>query len=150
MAKTKHQKLANLMQAMLNAIEDHKAQVAKQLACVQLHFYERYAVLGRRSLMKESALHSMFLSHYIGLQTFAPDPHLRATCHQLPMLGALLNRSIYLASECRQSKGKGLLLIPWGVRTVLPKENKEKLERSYAEVNTNRYRVCCYLPRSCI
>lgn len=132
MAKTKHQKLANLMQAMLNAIDEHTAQVARQLDCVQLHFYERYALLGR-PLMKGSAFRSMCFLHYIGLKILAPNPNLRAACHQLPMIGILLDRSVYLLSEYRQSSSKRLWFIPWGVHIVLPKENQEKLERSCAQ-----------------
>lgn len=103
MAKTKHQKLA-----------------------------ERYALLGR-PLIKETAFHNMCFLHYIGLKSLAPNPNLRAACHQFPMLGILLNRSAYLFSECRQSSDEGLWFVPWGVHIVLPKENQEKLERSCAQ-----------------
>lgn len=133
MAKTKHQKLADLMQVMLDTIEDHKAKVAKQLDCVQLHFYERYALLGR-PVMKESAFRSMCFSHYIGLKNFASDANIKTICQQLPMLAMQLNLPTYLASQCRLSNGEGLWVIPWGVRIVLPRENQDKQKRSYAQV----------------
>lgn len=132
MAKTKHQKLADLMQTMLDAIEDHKTKVAKHLECVQLHFYERYALIGR-PLIKKSAFHSMCFSHYIGLKNFAPDSNTKAACQEFPMLGVLLERSTYLASECRQSSGEGIWFIPWGARIVLPRDNQDKLERNCAQ-----------------
>lgn len=129
MAKTKHQKLADLMQIMLVGIEEHKNKVAKQLECVQLHLYERYAILGR-PLIKELTFRSMCFSHYIALKNLVPNSNLRVICQQFPMLGILLNRSAYLLSECRQSNGEGLWFIPWGVQIVLPHENQAKLERS--------------------
>jgi hypothetical protein len=130
MAKTKHQKLADFMQAMLKAIEEHKMQFTKQLECVQLHFYERYALLGR-PLMKEPAFRNMCFSHYVGLKTFASNPTLRANCQQFPMLGILLNRSAYLFSECRQSSSEGIWFIPW--ECILCSLKKIKINWSAAQ-----------------
>ena len=42
MAKSKYEKLARLMLAMLDQIQKHSEQVAKQLNSVQLFFYEHH------------------------------------------------------------------------------------------------------------
>lgn len=47
MAKSKHQKLADLMQQMLDEIEEHFLKVTQDLNKVQLHFYEKQIVVGR-------------------------------------------------------------------------------------------------------
>ena len=133
MAKTKHQKLADMMEEMLDAIKEHGAKVARQLNVVQLHFYEPYALFGR-PLMTESALRRTFALTLPGsLQNLAPHASLRATCLEFPMLGTIISRPIYLLSECRQSSGDEMWMVPWRVKLVCPNENQSKLERSMAQ-----------------
>ena len=139
MAKTKHQKLADMMKSMFDAIEEHNQKVAKQLNLVQLHFYEPYILLGR-PLMKKSALREMFVTHYLSLQSFAQDPTLRSICQELPMLGTVITPPVHLLSESRQATGKGVWVAPWRVRIVLPEENRCKYERS-------RLQAILYCPR---
>jgi len=120
------------MQDMLQDLEDYHLRVAKQLNLVQLHFYEPYALFGR-PLMKLSALHAMFCTYYINLQILASSSSLRAICRELPMLGAIIKRPVYLTSECFVSSGEEAWMVPWRVRVVLPEDNQSKLERSQAQ-----------------
>lgn len=129
MAKTKHQKLADKMQAMLTAIDEHNTKVAKQLSLVQLYFFEPYASLDR-PLMTESALRGMFVTHYLNLRILAQDPSLRTICRELPMLGTILQRPFRLLSEFRKAGNEGMWVVPWKVKMVLPGKNHSKLERS--------------------
>lgn len=132
MAKTKHQKLADLMQEILDGIEEHSLQVTKQLNMVQLHFYEPYALFGR-PLMNQKAIREMFHTHYLCLQNLIPDFSLRTTCQKFPMLATNIQRPFYLVSECRIPRENGTWMVPWRVMIVLPHENQNKINRSKAQ-----------------
>jgi hypothetical protein len=128
MAKTKHQKLADKMQAMFDAIQVHISKVAKQFN-IELHFYQPYQVSGGPS-MTLSALKSMFFTHYLNLQRLSPNASLRNVCQKLPVLGILCQPPIQRLSTCQQAGEDGRWRVLWKARVVCPEENLSNLNRS--------------------
>lgn len=132
MAKNKHQKLADLMEQRLYDLNEHKHRVAKTLNFVFLGFYETNKLMGRPGT-PISVFQSMCSTHYLGLQSFAPDPLMREIYQKYPALAGFLYRPLYLRSECRQSRGNIRWAIPWGTKVELPEGHKVRFERNMAQ-----------------
>jgi hypothetical protein len=127
MAKTKHQKLAKLMQQILLGIEEHASKVAQQLNLIQMHFYEKKYIF-ERPLMPQKTLEKMMQSHFLGLQHFSPNPDLREKVLKNGMIGFILPEPAPSKSKIihRQTVG---WFIPWGVRVLSPRDNQAWLDQ---------------------
>lgn len=135
MALNKHQKLAGAMKSVLQNLDIFHEKVAEQSKSLQLYFYEKYLIAGR-PLMTERAVAAMMYTHRLGLSTFSPNKELQEAASSAPLIGMILSPPLYLRSQvlyCSNAKEDTLWLIPWGVKTVLPSENLERLEESKLE-----------------
>ncbi len=135
MALNKHQKLARAMKTVLQKLDVFHEKVAEQSRSLQLYFYEKYLIAGR-PLMSQRALAAMMYTHRLGLSMFSPNRELREAAGSSPLIGIILTPPIYLESQvlyCPNRNENTLWLVPWGVKSVLPNENIEKLEESKLE-----------------
>jgi hypothetical protein len=125
MAKTKHQKLADIMRKMLSDIEMHGADVMKAVNFVQMHFYEPFAIVGRPPI-KESAFKKMVCAHYANLRILSPDPAVRNICQELQCSGLYVNAPIRFQAY-QSVDNKGMWVNLWRVKTIFPENNKVNL-----------------------
>lgn len=92
MAKTKHQKLADLMQAMLNAIEEHRIQTKQLLDSMQLCLLERYSCIDPR--MVDAVDEELNLCRIVHVQNLWAAPNQSQLHHMTYFVGSLLTLKI--------------------------------------------------------
>lgn len=136
MAQTKHQKLANGMRQLLDALETHFHKAAVIVNSLQLHFYEPIPIIGR-PLMTKQALLTLMRTHICGLKLFSPCKELRTAAHDSPQIGIIVTPPFYLASNILTSlpdePTNAKWLIPWRVAIYLPSKNLQKLNETKLE-----------------
>lgn len=129
MAKSIHQKLADLMKKRLNAIDSYINQCAQQFNLILLHFYEQQFIWGR-PLMSKKTLHEMMHTHYMSLRRFAISSELKKIYKITPWLGTVISKHIFLNNQIVK-KQKARWFIPWGVKIVFPSDNKKLIEEGH-------------------
>ena len=84
---------------LLENLDIFHEKVAEQSKSLQLHFYEKYLIVGR-PLMTERALAAMMYTHRLGLSMFSPNRELRGRRpDSAPLIGMILSPPIYLRSQ---------------------------------------------------
>ena len=135
MSLTKHQKLARGIKSLLDTLDNFHLKVAKVSNVLQFHFYETHLILGR-PLITEKALAAMMHTHRYALRIFSPNEKMREAANSAPLIGIVLTPQFYLRSRvCFFPPGASNVIwhVPWGVKTVLPQENLQKLKESILE-----------------
>lgn len=136
MALTKHQKLAKQIKLLLEALEDHFQKTAVILNALQFHFYETHLIIGR-PLMSEKKLQLMMRVHKCGMAQLSSKQELREAAENVPLIGFVLTPRFYPRSNVLvmppDAEQNEKLAIPWGVKTVLPADNLQKLEEAKQE-----------------
>ena len=136
MALTKHQKLAKKMKLLSQALEDHFQKTAAILNALQFHFYETHLIVGR-PLMSEKKLQLMMRVHKCGMAHLSPKQELREAAEHFPLISCILTPRFYPRSNVLimppKAEQNEKLVIPWGVKTVLPADNLQKLEEAKQE-----------------
>lgn len=125
MAKNKHQKLADLMQQMLNDIEKYIKDVRRALNLVQLHFYEKRLVYGRPRASKK-VIREMMGTYHMGLAFLSPKFEIRKIACEVSWIGMIVEPPLVQEPIHRQTNG---WFIPWGVHIVCLAENDALLAK---------------------
>jgi hypothetical protein len=136
MALTKHQKLARGMKRLSDALDIHFQKTASILNVLQFHFFETHLII-ERPLMSEKVLQSMMRVHRWAIGIFSFDDELLSAARNAPLIGFVFTPRFYLRSRVLvrplDASKNEKLVIPWGVKMVLPAESLRKLEEAKQE-----------------
>ncbi len=137
MALTKHEKLARGIKRLCEDFEVHYQKTALLLNALQFHFYEIYWIVGRPRMSKQT-LQVMGRTHLCGMQLLSSNPVLQSAAQHFPFIGCVLTPPVNLRSRVLElppldASKKEKMIIPWGVKIILPAESLRKLEEAKLE-----------------